>query len=50
MSVYEMHENAIDHLDISNVDSTIIRFTGHAAHRFSFLCCGFWWHPCCSSF
>ena len=50
MSVYEMHENAIDHLDISNVDSTIIRSTGRAAHRFSFLCCGFWWDPCCSSF
>ena len=29
----------------------VVVFGGiRVAHRFSFLCCGFWWDPCCSSF
>jgi hypothetical protein len=29
----------------------VVVFGGiRVVHRFSFLCCGFWWYPCCSSF
>jgi len=28
----------------------VVVFCGfRVAHLFSFLCCGFWWVPCCSS-